>query len=105
MAEENQMNQGPAVSPQAGATREQNRRQQTESALRDQRHTVESSEQYQTEDSRSAARVSGREVLDQTKQRLQTLKQDTDDYVRKNPAKAVFTALGIGFVLGLMRRR
>jgi len=105
MAEENQINQGPAVSPQAGATHEQNRRQRTESALTDQRHTLESSEQYQTEDSRSAASVSGREVLDQTKQRLRTLKQDADDYVRKNPARAVFTALGIGFVLGLMRRR
>ena len=52
-----------------------------------------------------AARVTGGEVLDQAKERLRTFKQDTDDYVRKNPSKAVFTALGIGFVLGLLRRR
>ena len=44
-------------------------------------------------------------VLDQAKERVRTFKQNTDDYVRKNPSKAVFTALGIGFVLGLIRRR
>jgi ElaB/YqjD/DUF883 family membrane-anchored ribosome-binding protein len=52
-----------------------------------------------------AARVTGAEVLDDARERLRTLKVDTDDYVRKNPAKAVFTALGIGFVLGFMRGR
>ena len=35
---------------------------------------------------------------------IRTFKQNTDEYVRKNPTKAVFTALAIGFVLGLMRR-
>ncbi len=61
--------------------------------------------QQPTENSIRAARVTGGEVLDQAKERLRTFKQDTDDYVRKNPSKAVFTALGIGFVLGLLRRR
>jgi ElaB/YqjD/DUF883 family membrane-anchored ribosome-binding protein len=32
---------------------------------------------------------------------VRTLRQDGEDYVRKNPMKAVFTALGVGFVLGL----
>jgi ElaB/YqjD/DUF883 family membrane-anchored ribosome-binding protein len=49
--------------------------------------------------------VAGEGVWNDARQRLSTLKQDTDDYVRKNPTKAVFTALGIGFVLALMRRR
>jgi ElaB/YqjD/DUF883 family membrane-anchored ribosome-binding protein len=48
-----------------------------------------------------AARVTGAEVLDDARERLRTLKEDTDDYVRKNPAKAVFTALGIGLFLDL----
>ncbi len=30
---------------------------------------------------------------------------ETEQYVRENPTKAVFTALGIGFVLGLIFRR
>lgn len=45
------------------------------------------------------------EVWEQARERVQTLKHDTDKYIRQNPAKAVFTALAIGFVLGLMRRR
>ena len=103
MAEENYMNQGPAVSPQVGTTGE---RQQTGSGLVGWQHNVESGGMQQpTEKSTRAARVTGREVLDQAKERFRTFKQDTDDYVRQNPSKAVFTALGIGFVLGLLRRR
>jgi ElaB/YqjD/DUF883 family membrane-anchored ribosome-binding protein len=41
-------------------------------------------------------------VLDEAKERVRTLRQDGEDYVRKNPMKAVFTALGVGFVLGLI---
>jgi ElaB/YqjD/DUF883 family membrane-anchored ribosome-binding protein len=40
-------------------------------------------------------------VLDEAKERVRTLRQDGEDYVRKNPMKAVFTALGVGFLLGL----
>ena len=39
-------------------------------------------------------------VFDEAKER--TLREDGEDYVRKNPKKAVFTALGVGFVLGLI---
>lgn len=41
-------------------------------------------------------------VFDETKERVRTLREDGEDYVRKNPVKAVFTALGVGFVLGLI---
>jgi ElaB/YqjD/DUF883 family membrane-anchored ribosome-binding protein len=37
--------------------------------------------------------------------RARTLREDGEQYVRENPTKAVFTALGIGFVLGLVFRR
>jgi ElaB/YqjD/DUF883 family membrane-anchored ribosome-binding protein len=33
------------------------------------------------------------------------LQDDGEQYVRENPTKAVFTALGVGFVLGLIFRR
>ena len=105
MAEENYMNQGPEVSPQVGMIGEK-QRQRTGSGLSAEQQNVESGGmQQRTEKSTRAARVTGGEVLDQAKERLRTFKQDTDDYVRKNPSKAVFTALGIGFVLGLLRRR
>ena len=37
--------------------------------------------------------------------RARTLHEDAEQYVRENPTKAIFTALGIGFVLGLIFRR
>jgi ElaB/YqjD/DUF883 family membrane-anchored ribosome-binding protein len=43
--------------------------------------------------------------LNETKQRLRTIREDGEDYVRENPMKAVLTALGIGFVFGLIFRR
>ena len=41
-------------------------------------------------------------VLDESKERVRTLRQDGEDYVRKNPMKTVCTALGVGSVLGLI---
>lgn len=37
--------------------------------------------------------------------RARTLQEDGEQYVRENPTKAVFTALGIGFLLGIIFRR
>jgi ElaB/YqjD/DUF883 family membrane-anchored ribosome-binding protein len=45
------------------------------------------------------------EVWQEARERVEKLKQDSDQYIRQNPTKAVMTALAIGFVLGLMRRR
>ena len=45
------------------------------------------------------------QVWDDAKVRVRTLQEDGEDYVRENPMKAVATALGIGFVLGLIFRR
>jgi ElaB/YqjD/DUF883 family membrane-anchored ribosome-binding protein len=43
--------------------------------------------------------------LDEAKRRVRTLREDGEDYVRENPMKAVFTALGVGFMLGVIFRR
>jgi len=37
--------------------------------------------------------------------RARTFQEDAEQYVRENPTKAVVTALGIGFVLGMIFRR
>ena len=37
--------------------------------------------------------------------RARTFQEDGEQYVRENPTKAVFTALGIGFVLGVIFRK
>ena len=45
------------------------------------------------------------EVWNDASDRVRSFQEDTEQYVRENPTKAVFTALGIGFVLGLIFRR
>ena len=37
--------------------------------------------------------------------RTRTFQEDGEAFIRENPAKAVFTALAAGFVLGLMMRK
>ncbi|MFQ3577971.1 MAG: hypothetical protein SNJ52_03040 [Verrucomicrobiia bacterium] len=39
------------------------------------------------------------------KERARTLSDDAEAYVRENPLRAVATALGVGFVLGMIFRK
>ena len=96
MGDENQMGQGPAVPPQP-----------KEEAKRGVTHVRKAAE-----DLRSAAgamadeyRERGKEVLDDALHRVRNFQDDSKQYVRQNQTKAVFTALGVGFVLGLVFRR
>jgi ElaB/YqjD/DUF883 family membrane-anchored ribosome-binding protein len=96
MGDQNQTGQGPAVPPQAKAE-----------AKRGATHTRKAAE-----DLRSAAgamadeyRERGKEVWNDALHHVRNFQDDSKQYVRKNPMKAVFTALGVGFVLGLIFRR
>jgi ElaB/YqjD/DUF883 family membrane-anchored ribosome-binding protein len=96
MANENAMNQGPVVPPEA--------EERVERGVKHARKAVE--------DLRSSAgamaeeyRERGKEVLDDALHRVRSFQDDTKQFVRQNPTKAVFTALGVGFVLGLIFRR
>jgi ElaB/YqjD/DUF883 family membrane-anchored ribosome-binding protein len=101
---EDHMNKGPAASPQGEVKGEQNRRQQSGPGSSGSGANLQSSgTSRRTKTGRRAAGASG-QVWDEASEGFRTLKQNTDEYVRKNPAKAVFTALAIGFVFGLMRR-
>jgi ElaB/YqjD/DUF883 family membrane-anchored ribosome-binding protein len=44
-------------------------------------------------------------VYGEARERARTLQEDGEQYVRENPMRAVLTALGAGFVLGLIFRR
>jgi ElaB/YqjD/DUF883 family membrane-anchored ribosome-binding protein len=45
------------------------------------------------------------DAWEQARDRVRTFQDDGEQYVRDNPTKAVFTALGVGFILGLIFRR
>jgi ElaB/YqjD/DUF883 family membrane-anchored ribosome-binding protein len=96
MVDENQMNQGPAVPPQA-----------VEKAERSGTHARKAAEDLGSAAGAMANEYLGRaeEVWDDALHRVRSFQDDSKEYVRKNPTKAVFTALGIGFVLGLIFRR
>jgi ElaB/YqjD/DUF883 family membrane-anchored ribosome-binding protein len=96
MDDQNQTGQGPAVPPQA--------RQKAERGGTHARKAAE--------DLGSAAgamadeyRERGKEVLDDALHRVRSFQDDSKQYVRENPTKAVFTALGVGLVLGFIFRR
>jgi ElaB/YqjD/DUF883 family membrane-anchored ribosome-binding protein len=96
MANENQADQGSAVPPQA--------RQKAE---RGGTHARKAAEDLGSAAGSMAKEYLGRaeEVWDDALHRVRSFQDDSKQYVRKNPTKAVFTALGAGFVLGLIFRR
>lgn len=44
-------------------------------------------------------------AYDEARGRARTLRQDGEQYIRENPTRAVLTALGVGFVLGMIFKR
>src|SRR6266404_8398855 len=50
------------------------------------------------------ARGKAEEAWGDATTRARTFQDDAEQYVRENPTKAIFTALGVGFVLGLIFR-
>jgi ElaB/YqjD/DUF883 family membrane-anchored ribosome-binding protein len=96
MADENQMDQGAPTPPQTA-----------EKVERGVSHAREAAE-----DLRSAAGITTDEYLgraegvwDDARRRVRNFQGDSEQYVRENPTKAVFIALGIGFLLGFTFRR
>jgi len=96
MANENQMDQGPPVSPQA--------RQKAE---RGGTHARKAAEDLGSAAGTMANKGLGRaeEAWDDALHRVRSFQDDGEQYVRENPTKAVFTAFGVGLMLGFIFRR
>jgi ElaB/YqjD/DUF883 family membrane-anchored ribosome-binding protein len=96
MGDQNQTGQGSTVPPQA-----------KEEAKRSMTHAQKAGEDLRSTASAMADeyRERGKEVLDDALHRVRSFQDDSKQYIRENPTKAVFTALGVGFVLGLIFRR
>ena len=109
MAEENKTTtQGGGPIPAAAQDKFENSKTHVRKAAED----LKSAAGVMAEDFKSAAGAMAGEYRDKAEQvwgdardRARTLQEDGEQYVRENPTKAVFTALGIGFVLGLIFRR
>lgn len=95
MAEENQ-NQGGA-----GATEASGRIESSKS------HARKAAEDLRTAATDIAGEYRGKaeQAWGDAQDRVRTFQEDGEQYVRENPTKAVFTALGIGFLLGVIFRR
>ena len=96
MANENAMNQGPVVPPEA-----------EEKAHQSVKHARKAAEDLRSSAGAMAHEYRGRleEIRDDALHRIRSFQDDGKQYVRENPTKAVFTALALGFVLGLIFRR
>jgi ElaB/YqjD/DUF883 family membrane-anchored ribosome-binding protein len=93
VADEN-MNQG------GGTTGAQNKLKSSKTHAKRAAEHLKSATTAMAEDYRDKAT----QAWDDAKVRVRTLREDGEDYVRENPMKTVFSALGIGFVLGLIFR-
>jgi len=96
MDDQNQKGQGAAVPPQV--------RQKAERGATHARKAAEdlgSAAGAMAEEYRGRAETAWNDALS----RVCGFQDDSEKYVRENPTKAVFTALGVGFVLGMIFRR
>ncbi|HMJ05605.1 MAG TPA: hypothetical protein VK474_05055 [Chthoniobacterales bacterium] len=96
MAEENQMDQGGAGT---GGTQGKLESSKT--------HARRAAEDLRTAATEMAGEYRGKaeQAWGDAQDRVRTFQEDGEQYVRDNPTKAVFTALGIGFVLGMIFRK
>ncbi len=94
---------------------EENKAEQKPSATAGAQDKLQSSRDHArraAEDLKSAAgalageyRGKAEQAWGDARDRVRTFQEDAEQYVRENPTKAIFSALGIGFVLGLIFRR
>jgi ElaB/YqjD/DUF883 family membrane-anchored ribosome-binding protein len=96
MAEENKANQRIGAGPEA-----QNKFESSKTHVRQAADDLRSAAGAVASDYRDKAEQAWGDARD----RVRTFQDDAEQYVRENPTKAVVTALGIGFVLGMIFRR
>jgi ElaB/YqjD/DUF883 family membrane-anchored ribosome-binding protein len=96
MANENVMNRGPVVPPKAKDKAEQGVK-----------HTRKAAEDLRSSAGARANEYRGRleEIRDDALHHIRSFQDDGKQFVRENPTASVFTALAVGFVLGLILRR
>jgi ElaB/YqjD/DUF883 family membrane-anchored ribosome-binding protein len=79
-------------------------------AAADKLESDEAKAQRATDALKASAKIAGdyrskaEQSWDENKVRVRAWQEEGEEYVRENPMKAIFTALGLGFVLGFIFR-
>ncbi len=70
-------------------------------------HTRKAAEDFKSVAGAFAGEYRGKaeEAWNDASERVRSFQDDAEQYVRENPTKAIFTALGVGFVMGLIFSR
>src|SRR5205807_3974167 len=107
MAEENKTEQQPAAAAGAQDKLQSSKEHARRAAedLRSAAGAMAGEYRGKAEQAWGDARGKAEQAWDDATTRVRTFQEDAEQYVRENPTKAVLTALGIGFVLGLIFRR
>lgn len=107
MAEENQSKQGGAGAADASSKIESSKTHVRRAAEDFKSAATDIAGEYRgkAEQAWGDARGKAEQAWGDAQDRVRTLQEDGEAYVRENPTKAVFTALGIGFVLGMIFRK
>ena len=107
MAEENKTDGGPAIPADAQRKFESSKTHVRKAAedLKSAAGVVAGEWKSTAGDMAEEYRGKAEQAWEDARDRVRTLQEDGEQFVRENPTKAVFTALGIGFVLGLIFRR
>src|SRR5439155_23891591 len=106
MAEENKSHRAPAAADAQNKfeSSKMHARKAAED-LRDAAGAIAGEYRGKAEQAWTDARGKAEHAWTDARTRARTFQDDAEEYVRENPTKAIFTALGVGFVLGLIFRR
>jgi ElaB/YqjD/DUF883 family membrane-anchored ribosome-binding protein len=107
MAEENKSEQKPSVPAEAQDKLQSSKEHARRAAedLKSAAGALAGEYRGKAEQAWGEARGKAEQAWGDARDRARTFQEDAEQYVRENPTKAIFSALGIGFVLGLIFRR
>lgn len=102
----------PASKFESGKTHAKHAAEDLRAAAEAKAHELRETAQAKAQEFRETAQAKAQEFRGKAEQtygqyrdRARTFRDDGEQYVRENPTRAVLTALGIGFVLGIIFRR
>ncbi len=96
------------ASPQGAAARFSDGKQHATQAVHDLRAAAEAKAaelRATAEEKVSELRGKAEHAYSDARNRAQSLRSESEQWIRENPTRAVMTAIGVGFLLGLMFRK